>query len=163
MNIPEGIKKTAVLVILRSEGKYLLLKRERPPNKGLYTPVGGKLDPIETPHAAAIRETFEETGIALQAVHYCGTLVETSPAPYNWISFVFVADIPFQEAPPCSEGMLQWIPQSQLADIPTPETDWHIYQYIDQDKKFHFDAHYNADLKLLYLKEEINDLLILSK
>ena len=29
----------------------------------MYTPVGGKIDPYESPYDAAIRETFEETVI----------------------------------------------------------------------------------------------------
>lgn len=163
MQIPEGIKKTAVLVVLRSEEQLLLLKRDRPPNQNMFTPVGGKLDPFETPKAAAIRETREETGIRLETVQYCGTMVETAEAPYNWVSFVFVADIPFREAPACSEGTLHWIHQSQLADIPTPVTDWHIYHYLQQGKKFHFDAHYDAELNLLYMKDELNDLVLYAK
>ena len=44
----------------------MLLKRFKTPNKGLYTPVGGKLEPHESPLNAAIRETFEETGINVE-------------------------------------------------------------------------------------------------
>lgn len=163
MNIPEGIKKVAVLSVLKSGDQFLLLHRHRQPNKDMFTPVGGKIDPFETPLQAAIRETREETGIEVANMRYCGVLVETSPTPYNWISFVFIADIPYQEAPYCKEGTLQWIPQSQLKEIPTPVTDWHIYDYLRQGNKFHFDAHYDANLNLLHMKDEWNDIIVFSK
>ncbi len=52
--VPFGLKRTATLCILRNDNNCLLLKRLREP------PVGGKLDPFESPLNAAIRETFEE-------------------------------------------------------------------------------------------------------
>ena len=82
-----GKKRPAVLCILQADDKFLLLLRNRQPNRGLYTPVGGKINPFESPVQAAIRETHEETGISLKNPQYRGTLVETSPVEYNWICF----------------------------------------------------------------------------
>ena len=62
MKIPTGLKKSAVLCVLKNQDSFLLLKRLKEPNKELYTPVGGKLDPFENPNQTAIRETREETG-----------------------------------------------------------------------------------------------------
>jgi len=67
MTIPEGLKKTAVLCVLKHGENFLLLKRLKEPNKDSYTPVGGKLDPFESPIKAAIRETWEETGLTVTA------------------------------------------------------------------------------------------------
>lgn len=55
-----GIKKTAVLCVLKNGNRFLLLKRLKEPNNNMYTPVGGKLDPYETPIHAALRETMEK-------------------------------------------------------------------------------------------------------
>lgn len=121
MTIPLGLKKTAVLCVLKHGDQLLLLKRLKEPNKDMYTPVGGKLDPFESPLDAAIRETREETGIEVDRFKYCGVLVETSPSAYNWTSFVYLAEIDWQPAPPCNEGDLKWIPYAQVLEYPHPK------------------------------------------
>ena len=91
----DGLKKVASMVILKNRDRYLLLKRAKEPNKGKYLPVGGKLDPYETPLNCAIRETFEETGIRIENPKFCGTLIESSPTDYNWICYIYLAEIEF--------------------------------------------------------------------
>lgn len=160
-NFPLGLKRTATLCILRHHHMFLLLKRLKNPNKDTYTPVGGKLDPFETPLNSAIRETIEETGIQVDGMKYCGILTETSPTEYNWTGYVYLADIPFSEPPPCNEGTLEWITFNDLLNLPTPKTDWYIYRYILDQKPFAFSAEYDKDLHLLSLKEEIENIQIL--
>ena len=87
--------KIAVVVILESPGYWLMLKRSYPPNQGLYTPVGGKIEDGESPRAAAIREVQEEVGLQLEDVRYCGLLVDSSPTDYNWICFVYRANVDY--------------------------------------------------------------------
>jgi 8-oxo-dGTP pyrophosphatase MutT (NUDIX family) len=60
----------AAIVVLRSEGRVLLLQRHPfdraypdPSGQGLWCLPGGKIDPGETPEQAATRELYEETGI----------------------------------------------------------------------------------------------------
>jgi len=151
----EGLKKVAVLCILKQEDQMLLLKRKNEPNKGCYTPVGGKLEPYENPYQTAIRETFEETGIQIPAFKYVGLLVESAPTKYNWVNFVYLAEIDFIPAPPCDEGELEWIPFSEVLNVPTPKTDWFIYQYILENKPFVFNADYDKNLNLLRMQDEL--------
>jgi len=153
--ITEGLKKTAVLCVLKCENKFLLLKRFNEPNKNVYTPVGGKLDPFETPLQAAIRETREETGIVVKDMIYHGTLTETSPTKYNWISFVYSAEIEFQPAPDCNEGILKWVNTEDLLDIPTPKTDWFIYKFIMKNRVFAFNAEFDIELNLLIMQDDL--------
>lgn len=48
----------------------LLIKKNRPAwQKGLLNGVGGKVNPVETPKQAMIREGFEETGLYLKWDH----------------------------------------------------------------------------------------------
>ena len=72
LKIPLGLKRTAAMVVLRYQRSFLLLKRIKEPHIGKYVPVGGKLDPFEDPYSAALRETYEETGIAVQQLKYGG-------------------------------------------------------------------------------------------
>lgn len=156
MKIPTGLKKTAVLCVLKHGQQFLLLKRLNEPNKDMYTPVGGKLNPFESPAKAAVRETWEETGISVTSFKYCGSPVESAPSDYNWTSFVYVADIDLMPPPACNEGQLEWISFSNVLNVPAPKTDWYIYKYILERKPFAFNAEFDEQLNLLVMAEEIS-------
>ena len=157
MQIPTGLKRTASMIVLRNEQKFLLLKRARPPHQGKYLPVGGKLDPFEDPYSAAKRELKEETGLQIDVLSFCGVLTESSPTKYNWQSHIYVADIDFITPPFCNEGELEWIEFKNIPQVPTPETDWHVYDYIMRQQHFVFNAVYDDDLNLLFMKDEIEN------
>lgn len=155
-SFPIGLKRAAAMVVLRAQRQFLLLKRAKPPNQGLFVPVGGKLDPHEDPYSAALRETLEETGLTIDRLQYGGVLVETSPVDYNWWCSIYLADIPYQPAPDCDEGELHWISFEALETLPTPPTDWHIYQFLEAERPFALNAVYDEQLQLIYLQEEIS-------
>ncbi|PKK89965.1 MAG: NUDIX hydrolase [Candidatus Wallbacteria bacterium HGW-Wallbacteria-1] len=156
MFVPHGHKQPAVISILRHANRFLLLKRNREPNFGCYTPVGGKLDPFETPSDAAIRETFEETGITISKPRYCGTLVDTSPTHYNWICFVYMADIDDISPPACDEGSLEWIEISEISTVSKPSTDEYLYDYVLRNEHFMLSAQYDETMNMILMKEEIS-------
>ncbi len=153
----EGLKKVAVICILKHQDKFLLLERIKEPNIDLFTPLGGKIEPFETPMDAAKRETWEESGIHVEDMDFCGILTETSPTKYNWTSYVYIAEIDYQDAPECNEGNLKWINADEILNIPTPKTDWYIYDYALKKQKFIFDAVYDEDLVLLRMDELIEN------
>jgi len=163
MQFPIGYKRAAAMVVLRCDRQFMLLKRARPPHVGKYVPVGGKLEPFEDPYSAALREAEEETGLQLEALSYGGVLIETSPIDYNWQCNIYLADISYQEPPPCDEGVLEWIRFEDVLKVPTPPTDWHIYQYIMAGKPFAFDAVYDGALQMLELREEIEGITVVGK
>ena len=150
------MKKIAVMVILHAAGRYLLLRRAKAPNIGKYVPVGGKLEAHERPLDAALRETLEETGIGISAPVLCGILSETSPVDYNWLCYIYQAEIADQPPPPCDEGVLEWIADEQLTGVPTPPTDLAIYDYVRRGEKFVIDAVYDEHLNLLEMVEELS-------
>jgi 8-oxo-dGTP diphosphatase len=156
MSIPIGLKKAAVLCILRSDAGFLLLRRNKEPNLGKYVPVGGHLEPFETPRAAAIREVKEETGISIEEIHLRGIMTETSPTEYNWIIYLYTADI--SPIPPmeCVEGTLEWVARERLDTIPTPTTDMFIYDYVSRSQFFVFDAVYDENVELITLVDELS-------
>ena len=155
MKVPIGLKKLASMCVLRHQDQFLLLKRGKAPNKGMYVPVGGKLEPYENQYDACLRETQEETGIQLESARFCGTLIETSPTKYNWMCYVYIAEIDYCPPPFCDEGELEWIPLDQLLNVPTPPTDFAIYQYLLENKPFAFSADYDEDMNMIKLIEEI--------
>lgn len=143
------------MVVLRHQDQLLLLKRAKAPHQGKYVPVGGKLEPFEDPYTAAKRELQEETGLVIDELQYCGVLIETAPTDYNWQCNIYLADIDFIPPPPCDEGILEWIPFSALATIPTPPTDWQIYQFISQERPFALNAIYDQALQLISFTEDL--------
>jgi 8-oxo-dGTP diphosphatase len=154
----EGLKRSAVICVVRHGDDHLMLHRNREPNRGLYVPVGGKLEPYESPRDAAIREIREEAGIAVDDVRLLGTLVDTSPTAFNWWSAIYVADLRQTERPQvidCAEGTLGWFSRVELLALPMPSTDRYIYDYLARGKTFAFSAEYDRDLKLLRLEDEL--------
>ena len=61
--------KSGANVILVKNGKILLLLRSDKSRwmPGAYGPPGGHLDPGESPKQAAVRETYEESGITVKS------------------------------------------------------------------------------------------------
>ena len=160
MDTQTGIKKLAASCILRHEQSFMLLKRYKEPYRGMFLPVGGKVDPFESPRNAAIRETREETGLEVDQIKFCGTLVETSPREYNWMSFIYLCDIAHISPPASDEGVLEWIGFDQLLEKPTPKTDWYIYQYIMQGWPFAFNADFDQTLTLVEMQEEFENITV---
>lgn len=54
-----------VLVFLKYQDEILMLNRDKPSWMGCWNGVGGKIETGEDCYQAAIRETFEETGIKI--------------------------------------------------------------------------------------------------
>ncbi|AFL85548.1 ADP-ribose pyrophosphatase [Belliella baltica DSM 15883] len=160
--VKPGIKKVATICVLKNGDHFLLLKRTKDPNKGLYTPLGGKLDPFETPLNAAIRETWEESGIKVNNMEFRGILTETSPVDYNsvdynWISYVYLAEIEKKVIKESEEGTLEWIHLNDLIKLPTPKTDIFIYKSLIDGTKFIFNAEYDEDLELQLMINELTE------
>lgn len=162
-SVPVGVKKAAVLCILKSSAGFLLLYRTKEPHLGKYIPIGGKIEPFETPKDAAKREVFEETGINVDTLQLRGIMTETSPTKFNWINYIYTADVNVFPPIKCEEGILEWIAQEQLKDISTPTTDLFIYDYVARYKLFVFDALYNEKIELLELIDELSGMIVFKK
>ena len=64
---PGSWPQTAVGAVVFRDNRVLLVKRGRPPNKGIWTLPGGRVKSGETLQKAAEREILEETGIVIRA------------------------------------------------------------------------------------------------
>lgn len=156
MSVPVGVKKAAVLCVLRSDAGFLLVHRTKDPHEGKYIPLGGHIEPFETPRAAAIREVREEAGIQLDDVRLRGIMTETSPTKFNWINYIYTGDTQAFEPPQCPEGILEWVDEARLTHIPTPTTDAFIYEHVSRSEFFVFDAVYDENTELLSLVDELS-------
>ncbi|MFI4855706.1 MAG: NUDIX hydrolase [Phycisphaerales bacterium JB065] len=127
--------KIACLCELRDEqGRYLLLHRAKSPNKGLYSPIGGKLETRvgESPAQCAQREIFEEAGVTvgIEHLHLAGVISERGyhapdGAPStHWLMFWYRVLGPVKvECEEFDEGRLEWIEPERLMTLDLPRTD----------------------------------------
>jgi 8-oxo-dGTP diphosphatase len=122
--------KIAVLCDLRdADNRVLLIKRAKDPNKGLYSPIGGKLDTAsgESPAMCAQREIHEEAGIEIpiERLRLVGIISEHGyQGQTNWLMFWYrvLGHVSITHHS-INEGDLEWHPEPALDNLPLPETD----------------------------------------
>lgn len=136
--------KIAVLVFLENTaGEHLLLLRAKPPNLGVWSPIGGKLETAigESPFECAARETHEETGFAvgLGDLHLFAMIAEKAyEGEAHWLLFLFRCKNPIPALPSdIAEGRFGFFTRAAINTLPIPETDrtalWPIYdRYRDR-------------------------------
>jgi len=87
--------KVATLLYCFSErDEVLLLERAQEPNRGFWSPCGGKLhmDEGESPYTCACREAYEELGVAVAIpdLHLTGLVSEHGyQGQTHWLLFLF--------------------------------------------------------------------------
>ncbi len=124
--------KISVLVFMRDEsGRLLLIQRAKSPNKGLWSPIGGKLEMSlgESPFQCAARETREETGIDANEgdFHLFSMVSERAyEGGSHWLMFLFDYKKTLKALPEnIDEGKFAFfdIADIECGKIPIPETD----------------------------------------
>lgn len=122
-------KIATLLYGFNERDEVLLLERAQEPNRGLWSPCGGKLhtDEGESPYACACREAQEEMGIDLAPsdLHLTGLVSEHGYAGQaHWLMFLFEIKRRISTAPPPHrEGRFEFFPQSKLDSLSLPRTD----------------------------------------
>lgn len=122
--------KISVLIFLRDrQGRFLLLQRAKEPNKGMWSPIGGKLEMGlgESPFECAIRETEEEVGIKISEadLHLFSMVSEKNyERSGHWLMFLFDCRKPIDELPPTiDEGIFAFFTRERIDELHLPETD----------------------------------------
>jgi 8-oxo-dGTP diphosphatase len=128
--------KIAVLVyVYNSAGELLLLHRAKPPNQGMYSPIGGKLEQAmgESPYGCALREIQEEIGVTLTLddIRMVGIVAEKAfpggDMPVHWLMFCFEVVRPLDFAARVfEEGRLEWVAPANVKGLAIPQTDVEI-------------------------------------
>ncbi len=127
--MPLPYKIATLLYGFNDQGKVLLLERAQEPNRGLWSPPGGKLKPDtgESPYACASREAHEELAIELQPgdLHLTGLISEHGYAGQaHWLMFLFEIKPQLNAMPsPISEGRFEFFAADELAGLRLPQTD----------------------------------------
>jgi len=136
--------KIAVLVFLENAaGEHLLLLRAKPPNLGVWSPIGGKLEMSsgESPFECAVRETHEETGLQLTTadLHLFAMIGEKAyEGESHWLMFLFRSRRQITALPTdIHEGKFGFFTRAAIDRLSIPETDrnalWPIFdRYRDR-------------------------------
>ena len=116
----------SVAIFCRNGGEVLLVRHRR---LGTWLPVGGELEPGETPLEAARRELREETG--LEGDFPAGLGVDGTPpgligyeehqagAKGLHLNFAFVADVATRQLTPCPEwSEARWVASGGELECP---------------------------------------------
>jgi len=118
-----------LLYCFNERDEVLLLERAQEPNRGYWSPCGGKLhtDIGESPYACACREAEEEMGVKLKPsdLHLAGLVSEHGYlGQSHWLMFLFEVKIKLKTLPPVHrEGRFQFFPREALSSIKIPQTD----------------------------------------
>lgn len=112
------MREAAVMLLIRG-GKILSISRRH--NKELFGLPGGKLDEGETPEQAAIRETFEETGVKVKSCIqiYKRTEPAGTPDGLPFFTYCFYALEWTEEPRDSEEGLVKWLYESELVNGPS--------------------------------------------
>lgn len=127
--MPLPYKIATLLYCFNERDDVLLLERAQEPNRGLWSPCGGKLQTGtgESPHACACREAGEELGIALKPadLHLTGVVSEHGYAGQaHWLMFLFEVNPRLKSMPPPHrEGRFEFFPRTSLDALKLPQTD----------------------------------------
>jgi 8-oxo-dGTP diphosphatase len=120
---------STLLYCFNESDEALLLRREREPNRGLWSPPGGKLQTSsgESPYACACREAAEEIELSLQPtdLHLVGIVSEHGyEGQAHWLMFLFEVKPRLRALPPPHpEGVFAFFPRERIASLPIPKTD----------------------------------------
>jgi 8-oxo-dGTP diphosphatase len=146
---------STLLYCFNPRGEVLLMERAREPNKGLWSPCGGKLETTtgESPHQCGCREAAEELGLVIHPsdLHLIGLVSERGSAGAagadHWLMFLFEVKVLLRELPPAhAEGHFAFFSREQLAELRMPSTDVEqIWPLVWQHRGGFFAAHCEAE------------------
>jgi 8-oxo-dGTP diphosphatase len=127
VNLPHKI--STLIYGFNPQDEVLLMERAHEPNRGLWSPFGGKLrtDIGESPYACACRETFEEIGLQITPsdLHLTGIVSEHGYlGTTHWLMFLYELQPRLSQLPPpMNEGRFQFFARTALNTLPLPDSD----------------------------------------
>jgi mutator protein MutT len=126
-NVERGETAIAVAVVLH-DGAVLVGRREPPsPLSGLWEFPGGKVEPGESPVAAAVRECREESGLNVEVVALMAEQVEQYE--HGRVRLYFFR-CRLRRSPGALAASFRWVALSELATLSFPRGNRHVIGYL---------------------------------
>ena len=135
-------KISCLLFIQDDDSRILLMKRNKSPNLGMWSPPGGKLEMQlgESPIECAKREALEEVGLTLtdDDLRVFGYVSEKNyEGEAHWLMFLVEILPVIKSLPPkIEEGYFEFFYRQQINDIKIPPTDHQlVWPFFDKRKQ----------------------------
>jgi len=117
------------IAVVEHENRFLIgQRREGVPLAGLWEFPGGKIQPGETPEAAAVRECLEETGLAVSPLFRYPDHVEQYD--HGQVQLHFIACRPTDPLRLDVNPPFRWVAGDQLADYTFPSGNDRLLQTL---------------------------------
>lgn len=139
------------LCYIEKDDRYLMLHRvskENDINKDKWIGVGGHFEPDESPEECLLREVREETGFTLTSYRFRGIVTFISDKWQTEYMCLYTADGFEGEMTECEEGVLTWVPKSEIENLTIWEGDKIFLKLLAQEAPF-------FSLKLRYEGEKL--------
>jgi ADP-ribose pyrophosphatase YjhB (NUDIX family) len=121
--------KVGALAVVPRDGRLLMVRRGREPNRGLWGFPGGHVERGETGLEAAVRELREETGVRARADRYLGVLdvIERRDGAVAWHYVLLAVLCEWVEGEPVAADDAEaahWVAVGEMEALPTtPNVD----------------------------------------
>ena len=133
------MRNTTLCYIERGE-EYLMLhriKKAEDENAGKWIGVGGRFEEGESPEECLLRETYEETGLHLNAWRCRGIVTFISDEWGTEYMYLFTSDDFSGELRDCEEGVLAWKKKDEvLTSLPIWEGDRIFLRLLAEEHPF---------------------------
>lgn len=142
---------TVLCMVYDDHGNILVENRKDPDWPGICFP-GGHVEPGESFTNAAIRETFEETGLTVSNLKLCGVKQFQTRESARYVVFFYKTNRFSGTLQSSDEGEVFWICRKNLADYHLVEDFLDMVKVMEQDDLNEFYYYKDRDqwgLKLL--------------
>ena len=142
---------TVLCMVSDGNGNILVEDRLDPDWPGICLP-GGHVEPGESFTAAAIRETFEETGLTIEDPRLCGVKQFQTNDNARYVVFFFSAHQYHGTLKSSTEGEVFWIPRDSLAGrrlVPDLEEMLKVFETPELNEFYYYQDSNGWGLKLL--------------
>ena len=142
---------TVLCMVSDGNGNILVEDRLDPDWPGICLP-GGHVEPGESFTAAAIRDTFEDTGLVMEEPRLCGVKQFQTNDDARYVVFFFKASRYHGTLRSSSEGEVFWISRDSLTGhrlVPDLEEMLKVFESPDLNEFYYYKDGNDWGLKLL--------------
>lgn len=130
------VRVSVALALVQAGGRWLVGRRASGRVfAGLWEFPGGKCGPAESPSQAAVRETLEEAGIAVEATGDLGTIESTNASgavKLHLVTCRLIDDADIEKARACDPAVteIRWVNANELLTLPMPPANAEILRRL---------------------------------